>query len=240
MQRHNIEKTMTTTSTRFAISFAGTLLAATQASAYEVPSYDPDYWNQSCVQSMNNCYNYAMNKATNTFAQPGTAYECSLAPDKCHPAPDECDWSYVPNDTPLQPREGSLTDPFEICDYVAWYAVMDGSIAPVSLTNEGPEPGECGGGPGYTKVALVVRRNLEDVSGDYHWFRRDNDGMWSHKPGGTAATNLDDCGNVIADPAKLFTSAEDECKPTSYDTFCGYYCTASTSAAQGTGTMVLN
>ena len=232
---------MIPTSAGFAIAFAGTILAAAQASAYEVPGYEPDYWNEDeCVMSMNNCYNYAMNKATHTFAQPGIAYECSLAPDKCRPAPDECDLSYKSNDRPLQPREGSLTDPFEICDYVAWYAVMDGSIAPVSLTNEADDPGECGGGPGYTKVALVVRRAFENVDSDYHWFRRDNDGTWSHKPAWTPATNLDDCGKAITNPEELITEPEKDCKRTSYDTFCGYYCTASTSTEQGTGTMVIN
>lgn len=38
--------------------------------------------------------------------------------------------------------------------------------------------------------------------GDYHWYRCDNDGQWSHKAGfGSEATELDDDGNVIADPA---------------------------------------
>lgn len=250
MQRQDLRGRMIPTSTRFAISFAGTILAAAQASAYEVPGYEPDYWNtDECVQWMNNCYNYAMNKATHTFAQPGREYECSLAQEEeeeeCRPAPEECDLSYEPGDSPLLPMEGSLTDPFEICDYVAWYAVMDGSIAPVSLTNEAKDPGECGGGPGYTKVALVVRHDFEDVEDDYHWYRRDNDGTWSHKPGSTPATNLDGCGKVITDPEKLITDSAlvtnpEDCKPSSYETFCGYYCTASTSKEQGTGTMVIN
>jgi len=39
---------------------------------FSIPDYIPNYWNDSfsiCVR--NNCYNYACNKVTNTFAQPG-------------------------------------------------------------------------------------------------------------------------------------------------------------------------
>lgn len=33
--------------------------------------YRPDYWNRSSVMPFNNCYNYAMNYRSDTFAQPG-------------------------------------------------------------------------------------------------------------------------------------------------------------------------
>ena len=35
---------------------------------------------------------------------------------------------------------------------------------------------------------------------DFHFFRRDSDGFWSHKPGPRTPTNLDNSGNVITDP----------------------------------------
>ena len=44
-------------------------------------------------------------------------------------------------------------------------------------------------------VALVVAPNF-----DYHWYRKGPNGMWSHKPGGTPATLLDNAGNPISDP----------------------------------------
>lgn len=37
------------------------------------PPLDLARWNTTCVQSKNNCYNYANDKITNTFAQPGRA-----------------------------------------------------------------------------------------------------------------------------------------------------------------------
>ena len=35
---------------------------------------------------------------------------------------------------------------------------------------------------------------------DYHWYRLDCNGLWSHKPGSTSATNLDGDGKKISDP----------------------------------------
>src|SRR5439155_2191799 len=37
------------------------------------PLYEPAWWNVPARQPYNNCYNYATNYRTNTFAQPGRA-----------------------------------------------------------------------------------------------------------------------------------------------------------------------
>jgi hypothetical protein len=44
-------------------------------------------------------------------------------------------------------------------------------------------------------VALVIAPGA-----DFHWYRKGSDGLWSHKPGSTPVTNLDNAGNPIADP----------------------------------------
>ena len=36
---------------------------------------------------------------------------------------------------------------------------------------------------------------------DFHWYLRDRDGRWSHKPGETSVTRNDDSGNLINDPS---------------------------------------
>jgi hypothetical protein len=71
------------------------------------------------------------------------------------------------------------------------------------------------------KVALVVAPGH-----DYHWYRQGPDGMWTHKPGSTPATNLDSGGQPITDPA---TAARGP-----YTDFCGYMCSCS-DAQQGQG-----
>ena len=73
----------------------------------------------------------------------------------------------------------------------------------------------------YDKLALVVAPGW-----DYHWYRQDSNGMWTHKPGGTQATNLDNLGNPISNPE---TAARGP-----YVDFCGYYCSCS-SSTEGAG-----
>ncbi|MGI8867336.1 MAG: hemopexin repeat-containing protein [Mycobacteriales bacterium] len=60
-------------------------------------------------------------------------------------------------------------------------------------------------------VALVVWPNR-----DYHWYRLDSGGTWSHKPGSTPATDRDSAGNPITDPV---TAARGP-----YTQFCGFFC----------------
>lgn len=57
---------------------------------------------------------------------------------------------------------------------------------------------------GGDKVALVVAPGIED----YHWYRSNGDGTWSHKPGDTPVTNREtwvengklQYGDIITDP----------------------------------------
>lgn len=67
------------------------------------------------------------------------------------------------------------------------------------------------------KVALVIAPSKKQL--DFHWFRQDDNGKWSHKPGKTAVTNLDNSGNEITDPETADRGP--------YTIFCGYYCVCS-------------
>jgi hypothetical protein len=66
-------------------------------------------------------------------------------------------------------------------------AVSDGLVDKPLQDNKCISPGHL--------VALVNAPNS-----DYHWFRKGPNGRWSHKPGPTPATLLDNSGNVITDP----------------------------------------
>ena len=48
---------------------------------------------------------------------------------------------------------------------------------------------------GFYKIFLAL-----DIAEDYHWWRQDKDGYWSHKPGSTEVTNLDADGKKIINP----------------------------------------
>jgi hypothetical protein len=119
------------------------------------PEYEPGWWNVPVRQPYNNCYNYATNYRTNTFAQPGKAAGAQYTSLNCasvRPAAIADELIDVPQADNICPSEGHL-------------------------------------------VALVVAPGW-----DYHWYRKDKTGWWSHKPGGTAATNLDNAGKLISDP----------------------------------------
>ena len=141
--------------------------------AADAPTYNPAFWNTPARQPKNNCYNYANNQATNTFAQPGRATGHMYT---------------------------ALT-----CPAVRAAATSDGLHA---VPNFG---GHLGPGHGWY-VALVIWPGR-----DYHWYRQDKNGCWSHKPGQTAARNTDNSGHLIADPRT--------CNRGPYTNFCTYMIT---------------
>ena len=69
-------------------------------------------------------------------------------------------------------------------------AVSDG-LAATSGFNAPLSPGQ-----GWY-VALVIWPQV-----DYHWYRQDNNGCWSHKPGQTPVVNVDNSGQPISDPSQ--------------------------------------
>lgn len=120
-------------------------------------------------------------------------------------------------DTFAQPgrRSGDYPNPMTCADVMA-AAISDGIIAL-------PASGICP--DTEDKIALVV-----DPGTDYHWYRLDNNGMWSHKPGNTQATNLDNSGNPVSNPETADRCGGWLC----YTDFCGYFCSCS-SDEQGDG-----
>ena len=52
----------------------------------------------------------------------------------------------------------------------------------------------------HWKITLVIRED------DYHWYRQNKDGTWSHKPGEFPVTNLDDAECLIRDPRNAVSS----------------------------------
>lgn len=59
-------------------------------------------------------------------------------------------------------------------------------------------------------MALVI-----DPGWDYHWYRHQRGGFWGHKPGRTAAKNVDNSNAVIVNP--------ETCNRGGYTDFCGYF-----------------
>lgn len=143
-------------------------------------TFQPGYWNDDATRKRyNNCYNYANNKTTNTFAQPGRA-------------------------------AGSMYSSIS-CAAVHAAAVRDG-LEPITDINASS----------YKNIVALVA----GTDYDYHWYRRDANGKWTHKPGQTSATNRDNSGNEITDPRTANRGA--------YTDFCGFFRVWSDSV-EGTG-----
>ena len=73
------------------------------------------------------------------------------------------------------------------CASVRPAAIADDLIAAPTANNRCPKEGHL--------VALVIAPGF-----DFHWYRKGRNGYWTHKPGGTPATNVDNSGHLIPDP----------------------------------------
>ena len=87
------------------------------------------------------------------------------------------------------------------------------------------------------KIALFIdpdklRTGKNDRDQDYHFYRQDCDGSWSHKPGTNNAINEDASGDAITNPEEANKNYEqlcireggDDCKEEhDYSVFCGYF-----------------
>ena len=56
---------------------------------------------------------------------------------------------------------------------------------------------------------------------DYHYYRYNDEGQWTHKPGFKPTTNLDAANNIIIDPKSADRKYN---KKLNYTQFCGYTC----------------
>jgi hypothetical protein len=69
--------------------------------------------------------------------------------------------------------------------------------------------------PNEYKGALVV-----DPGNDYHYYRLNDEGYWSHKPGYKPSTIYDASGVLVTNPEK----ANRNYGRLNYKDFCGYFC----------------
>lgn len=136
----------------------------------ELGAYNPGFWNDLAHIGRNNCYNYASNRRTDTFAQPGRATG----------------------------HQATVMD----CAHVTTGALSDGLHHRFDCFPDSEKP--------RWLMALVIAPGY-----DYHWYRKQKEGFWGHKPGGTAARNVDNNGAVVWNPE---TAARGP-----YTQFCGYF-----------------
>lgn len=153
--------------------------------------YDPDWWNDPDNIYRANCYGYILNRVS-------TDYDDDYAGYLFQPG-------YKTGDT----FEFTCTD---IIDKVTSDLAELGRTIRSSTYSEVP-------GSNEYKIALVIDPGGFLRNPDYHWYRQNSDGTWSHKRGLTEVTNLDASGNIILDPR----TCDRDYPGRPYSTWCGYY-----------------
>jgi len=142
------------------------------------PQEDCDgYFNAAKFQHHNNCYNYACDIASNSFAQPGRMHCYQVG----------------------EPYHGQ--DVRKSAELDGLIYIGDKSLSSHDLINLAPKAM-----PGHF-VALLVSDSdgANGWTGDYHWVRCDDQAncrSWSQKCGQDQVTNFDFSGAPIADPRR--------------------------------------
>ncbi len=165
------------------------------------PAYRPERYNKNpLVQETHNCWAYGMN-----VLDPAQLTQCLGKPPGCQLM------YHQPGGT--QRQASQLRDAQgRTCRTVERLMMMDvPDIRRTTYKARCPR--------GTSKIAMV-----NDEGEDYHFYRQDSDGMWSHKDGANKVKRFDAEGAPIVDP---FTAARDYRPRGSfldYSKFCGYYC----------------
>ena len=155
-----------------------------------VPRND-SHWNDPSRVRTNNCYEYACNRD----GIPGSFDNPGEGPTVSPYAP------------PGPIKRGDVID----CATMIARSKADGAV---------DYNGKCCPS-GYHLVYLVVAPGAAGDPGvDYHWYRKDDGGGWSHKRGASSVTTTDASGKNIADPA----AADKKYQTHDYKKNCGYLC----------------
>ena len=154
---------------------------------YEL-DYSPSSWS-NCIGNCCNCYAYAINNQI----YPGTNLLYFM---------QQMGWYKGPS---YEFSSLSLSNIFTAVsfDFEEYNSNFNTSLVFQSIGRYDTCP------VGTYKVALVVSDD------DYHWYRQDSDGLWSHKPGITPVTRLDENQHYIIDPQIADRG--------SYTSFLGYF-----------------
>ncbi len=168
---------------------------------YEL-NYSPNDWS-GIIEPLTNCFQYMLNCQAKPwsptqpwiFAQPGDYSHNSIIGYESDP--DIIVYA-VDNDVNYYNEEFNTTKIFE--------PIEKYDICPL----------------GSYKVALVIGEypiNNNETGYDYHWYRQDSDGLWSHKRGGSPVTRIDSATRYIIDP-ELASRNYPDCN---YSTFVGFF-----------------
>jgi hypothetical protein len=153
-----------------------------ETNGYEY-EYNSGYWQS--ITSSNNCYSYAIN---NPATSGGTQQPGALAGVTVSVERDENKNINFPK------YENDIIEAVK-ADFMAYFNLsnenaLQNYFREVERDELCPE--------GTYKIAFGVGYDGVDV--DYHFYRQDASGYWSHKQGRTLVTNVDSNGSLLPDP----------------------------------------
>jgi len=128
-------------------------------------------------------------------------------------------------DDPMEPGKGQAHSPFpggpDPGGHITCKQIMDGAkkMGAVDATHDKPCP------KGSRKIAGVIQDKSAIGWNDYHWYRLESNGLWTHKRGRTEVQHKDASGKPITDPSKANRNYPGN---PDYDKFCGYLCISKT------------
>ena len=150
---------------------------------YEL-KYEPELWNNSEMRQLRTCYTYALN----FFASYEHVSNYIFTTNPGEFSSDEYDETSLSYFTPQNIEKMVLSDSAS--------GVFNGE----NFIFKPIEKGEICDDYCY-KVALIF--DLDANNPDYHWYRQNSDGTWSHKLGRDYVINCDGNYNDIFDPSDL-------------------------------------
>ncbi|QGZ42659.1 hypothetical protein IP92_04873 [Pseudoduganella flava] len=179
------------------------LIAIVDPSAH--PPYEPNAWNTHNVRVKTNCYAYACNdrydkEGNDELPHPGLLLaQYYPAEFVSYMATGHAEYEKVARKpqpaggfaAPARTVEADVRFRVMLDDMARGKMNMAGLKSCIGSEQPGYQPANI---PGHYLAALFIAEN------DYHWYRQDNTGYWSHKPGQGEATNLDVAGRLIRDP----------------------------------------
>jgi hypothetical protein len=182
-------------------------------SGWEIP-YDPAIWNDNGVYRYTNCYAYALN---NQYDPINSDFGCNYTDLDPKQQPGEF---YNANKTDIESAVSTLgyeDDTSLLVSAVQKDYEMYNRLFGTNLIFEPIEKNEiCP--DGTYKVALFVKPSSLLSPADYHWYRQDPDGQWSHKRGTNFVKRVDD-----SLPANEITDPEYAAETAGYTIFGGYF-----------------
>ena len=154
----------------------------------DYPKWEPEKWNDNIhLRRSHNCYAYALNKISKKNIELHKKYQ------KNSKLPNKPKFAQI-----LLPQPGYYAGQDEEEGKVRVYNIEKRMLAdnPYMKKIKYNSHKECP--VGYYKIVLATNKK----GNDYHFYRQDSDGLWSHKNAWRKATRLDASGKIIKDFAK--------------------------------------